>query len=370
MPDLSYDQPTGSHSSWPRRQAIKIVLDVTRLVREGKLTPEQAEELKALASRDIGILAINILMSFGSIAVAAGILALSPTFATGAAIGFALVASGLAVSFGAGERWSLLGTASTVIGALLLSGGVIGALDAGFTGLAFTAILLLGLAVVIRNSLLMALVPLALAGALGSSTGYFHATYMLIVTEPTITIVFFALLALAAHLVGNRGWSAYEGLATVFARMSLVLVNFGFWVGSLWGDHAGESWAVGGMESWTAREAWEKAALHAVGGMESWTAREAWEKAALHVPGWVFTTAWAVLVIGVGIWAARANRRWVVTMAATFGAINFYTQWFERLGAEPWTIIVAGLTIVGIAVGLWRYNTAHAGGVPSLAAGA
>src|SRR5271166_3710784 len=326
MPDLSYDQPTGSHSSWPRRQAIKIVLDVTRLVREGKLTPEQAEELKALASRDIG------------------------TFATGAAIGFALVASGLAVSFGAGERWSLLGTASTVIGALLLSGGVIGALDAGFTGLAFTAILLLGLAVVIRNSLLMALVPLALAGALGSSTGYFHATYMLIVTEPTITIVFFALLALAAHLVGNRGWSAYEGLATVFARMSLVLVNFGFWVGSLWGDHAGESWAVGGMESWTAREAWEKAALH--------------------VPGWVFTTAWAVLVIGVGIWAARANRRWVVTMAATFGAINFYTQWFERLGAEPWAIIVAGLTIVGIAVGLWRYNTAHAGGVPSLAAGA
>src|SRR5271166_2099311 len=350
MPDLSYDQPTGSHSSWPRRQAIKIVLDVTRLVREGKLTPEQAEELKALASRDIGILAINILMSFGSIAVAAGILALNPTFATGAAIGVALVVNGLAVSFGAGERWSLLGTASTVIGALLLSGGVIGALDAGFTGLAFTAILLLGLAVVIRNSLLMALVPLALAGALGSSTGYFHATYMLIVTEPTITIVFFALLALAAHLVGNRGWSAYEGLATVFARMSLVLVNFGFWVGSLWGDHAGESWAVGGMESWTAREAWEKAALH--------------------VPGWVFTTAWAVLVIGVGIWAARANRRWVVTMAATFGAINFYTQWFERLGAEPWAIIVAGLTIVGIAVGLWRYNTAHAGGVPSLAAGA
>jgi iron complex transport system permease protein len=68
--------------------------------------------------------------------------------------------------------------------------------------------------------------------------------------------------------------------------------------------------------------------------------------------------------------AARANRRWVVTTAATFGAINFYTQWFERLGAEPWAIIVAGLTIVGIAVGLWRYNTTHAGGVLPLAAGA
>ena len=308
-------------TAWQRRQTIKIVLDVTRLLREGKLTPEQAEELKALASRDIGTLAINILMSFGAIAVAGGILALNPTFAAG-----------------------------TVIGALLLSGGVIGVLDAGFTGLVFTAILLLVLAVVIRSGLLMALVPLALAGALGSSTGYFHATYMLIVTEPTITIVFFALLALAAYLVGSRVGPAYEGLAIVFARMSLVLLNFGFWVGSLWGDHPGESWAVGGMESWTAREAWEKAALH--------------------VPDWVFTFAWAVLVIGVGIWAARANRRWVVTTAATFGAINFYTQWFERLGAEPWAIIVAGLTIVGIAVGLWRYNTAHAGGVASLASGA
>jgi hypothetical protein len=46
------------------------------------------------------------------------------------------------VSFGAGECWVLLGTAPTVIGALLLSGDVIGALDGGFAGLAFIAILL------------------------------------------------------------------------------------------------------------------------------------------------------------------------------------------------------------------------------------
>jgi iron complex transport system permease protein len=165
---------------------------------------------------------------------------------------------GLAVSFGAAERWSLLGTAGAVIGALLLSGGVIGALDGGFAGLAFTAILLLVLAVVIRSGFLMALVPLAVAGALGSSSGYFHAIYMLMVTEPTITIVFFALLTLPAYLVSNRVGPAYEGLGIIAARMSLVLVNFGFWVGSLWGDHPGESWAVAGREPWTAREAWEK----------------------------------------------------------------------------------------------------------------
>jgi hypothetical protein len=57
---------------------------------------------------------------------------------------------------------------------------------------------------------------------------------------------------------------------------------------------------------------------------------------------------------GVGAWAAHTNRRWVVTTAAVFGAIEFYTQWFERLGAEPWAIIVAGLTIVAFAIALWR----------------
>jgi len=40
----------------------------------------------------------------------------------------------------------------------------------------------------------------------------------------------------------------------------------------------------------------------------------------------------------------RAPTRWVVTTAAVFGAIESYAQWFERLGAEPWAIIGAGLT--------------------------
>jgi len=204
---------------------------------------------------------------------------------------------------------------TTIIGALLLSAGVIGLLEGAFAGTCFTVALLFVLAVLIRSSFLMALVPLAVAGALGSSTGYTHATYMLIVSQPAMTIVAFSLLAAAAYFVSQHVEPAYEKLALIFARVSVLLVNFGFWVGSLWGDHPGESWAVGGTESWAAREAWEEAALH--------------------VPGWAFTAAWAVLMIGVGIWAARANRRWVVTTAATFGAINFYTQWFERLGAEP-----------------------------------
>ena len=150
--------------------AIKIVLDITRLVEEGKLTAQEAERLQALAKHDTGSLAINVLMSFGAVAVAAGIIALQPTFTTGAALGVALVAIGLVTSFFAAKQWSLLGTATTIIGALLLAGGVIGFVKANFAGLAFSALLFLAVAVAIRSNFLMALVPLALAAALGSNT--------------------------------------------------------------------------------------------------------------------------------------------------------------------------------------------------------
>ena len=36
--------------------AIKIVLDITRLVEQGKLTAQEAERLQALAKRDTGSL--------------------------------------------------------------------------------------------------------------------------------------------------------------------------------------------------------------------------------------------------------------------------------------------------------------------------
>ena len=68
---------------------------------------------------------INVLMSFGAVAVAAGTIGLEPAFTTGAALGVVLVAIGLGISFFAAELWGLLGTANTIIGALLLAGGVI-----------------------------------------------------------------------------------------------------------------------------------------------------------------------------------------------------------------------------------------------------
>jgi len=83
-------------------------------------------------------------MAFGALAVAAGITALEPAFATGAALGVALMAIGLGISFVAAQQWGLLGTATTIIGALLLAGGVVGLAEADFAGLVLSALLFLG----------------------------------------------------------------------------------------------------------------------------------------------------------------------------------------------------------------------------------
>jgi iron complex transport system permease protein len=48
----------------------------------------------------------------------------------------------------------------------------------------------------------------------------------------------------------------------------------------------------------------------------------------------------------------------VVNLVTVFGAIHFYTQYFEHLGASPSTILFAGLVALGIAVGMVPYNKA------------
>ncbi len=46
----------------------------------------------------------------------------------------------------------------------------------------------------------------------------------------------------------------------------------------------------------------------------------------------------------------------MLNLAAVFGAIHFYTQWFEKLGATPLSVLVAGMTTLALAIGIWKYN--------------
>jgi hypothetical protein len=310
---------------------MKITLDISKLVEERKLTPAEAERLKTLASHETGSLGINILIGFGVVAIASGAVALVPTPLTAVLLGAIVFAAGMAIVLNRVKQWSVLGQVCLVIGALMLCGGVIAYGEGSLASLLIVTVVLALAAIAARSSLLTALAVLAASGCLGARTGYMHAMYSLAIFEPTLTIVLFSALALAAYIVSPRLPADYERIALMAARTAVVLVNFGFWIGSLWGDP-----------------------LMLLRGMDGKDPSLLFDS--IVIPDWVFSIGWAAALIGAGVWAARANRRWLVNTAAAFGAIHFYTQWFDRLGATPASVLLGGVVMLGIALALWMFN--------------
>ena len=314
---------------------MKVTLDLSALVQEGKLTPEEAERLRGLAARDTGSLAINILLGFGVVAVSAGAVALLPTPATALAVGLAVFAIGLAFTFVRNESWDLLAQICLVVGALMFCGGVLAFGQGSLTAMLIVTAALVAAAIMARSSLLMAAAVLALGACLGARAGYWHATYALAIYEPAVTIVLFSALALAAYVVSKRLAADYERLALIAARTSVFMVNFGFWIGSLWGDNL----------------RLVRSLLH-----NDPKILTTGPLGPVIISPFDFAVGWAVALLGVGLWGMAANRRWVVNVAAVFGAIHFYTQWFDKLGPQPLSFIVGGLLMLAFAFGLWSFN--------------
>ncbi len=311
---------------------MRVTLDLDRLLLDGSITAEEHGRLARLGRRDTGLLLVNVLGGFGVVAVGGAAVMLVPDPVTGCIGGALLMVAGVAMRLLRRPQWGLLASFCLLVAALMLGAGII-LLSQGVTGPGTTeavprmglraafllvAGLFAGVGVLGRSTLLAALATLMLAAALGAATGYGHASYDLEIRRPLLTVLVFSALALAAHLVASRLHGDRERLATTVARTALFLVNLGFWVGSLWGEDA----RAGGIVA---------------------------------SPG-VFGAAWAVALLAAAVWAARANRRWVLNLAATFGGIHFYTQWFERLGADPVTVLAAGLLTLGFAILLWRLN--------------
>lgn len=297
---------------------MKVTLDLTALLAEGKITQAEYDRFSQYAAVGTGSLAFNILIGFGVVAVGGGLIALVPNPTTGIVLGVAFLAAGLWLYYTSNRAWEVLAHICVLVGALMLAGGII---LLGLGSVTSFLIVAIGFAVVgalARSSLLIALSILALSSCIGARTDYFEATYFLGIEAPTATIVLFALIALGAYQASKRLPAEYEPLAIAAARTSIFMVNFGFWIGSLFGDDNPD-----------------------------------WH---LAIPDWAFVIGWAVALVGAGAWAARANRRWLVNVAAVFAAIHFYTQWFERLGVDPLAVVVAGVVALGIAVALWRFN--------------
>ena len=311
---------------------MKITLDISKLVEEGRLTPEEAQRLTALASHETGSLGINILIGFGVVAIAAGAVALVPTPLTAVAIGLGLVAAGFAVLVNRIKQWAVLGQICLVIGALMFCGGVAAFGEGSLASMLIVTAALAAIAVAARSSLLAALTVLAASACLGARTGYSHAMYSLAIFEPTLTIVLFSAVAYAAYRVSKQVPADYERIALSASRTAILLVNFGFWIGSLWGDPLFLLTKMSGKTPVASR------------------------LDAIVIPHTVFSIGWAAVLIAAGLWAMRVNRRWLVNVAASFGAIHFYTQWFEKLGATPVSVLLGGVIMLAIALALWSFN--------------
>src|SRR4051812_35648616 len=313
---------------------MKVTVDLDKLLRENRISPEEYAKLKGSSAADTGSLALNILLGFGVIATAGGALALMGSAHTSIVIGAGLIFAGMTVGQRAPKVWGVFSSMLLLVGALMAGGGIMIVTEAKPVGFVAVTALLLGVGVMARSGLLISLGTLSLSPTIGVATFYGHATYSLVIQQPAMTVILFSLIAWVAYRLSLGLELELQRLAIISARTSLFLVNFGFWVGSLWGDMLGK-----GYRDWS--------------GHGSAT-----------LPDWVFGLAWAAALFMTGTWAARENRRWVVNLVAVFGAIHFYTQYFERLGGSPGTILLAGLGAIGIALALFRYNRSEGGTRP------
>jgi hypothetical protein len=305
---------------------MKVALDLDKLRSQGRITPLEYDRLQSFAKEETGSLGLNILIAFGVIATAAGTLAQLHSARAAIVLGLVLGSAGAFLIRRYARAWGILGSILVLVGCLTTAGGIITLNEAALGGYLLVTVLCLVGALVARSGLLASLSALALAGAIGAATDYGHASYFVIVQKPTLTVIVFGLLSWGTYRWSLRLDDAHERLALMFSRTSLFLVNLGFWVGSLWGDTL-----------WSERVEWS------LGSGKD-------------IPDWVFVVAWAIALIATGLWALRRNRRWAVNTLTVFGAIHFYTQYFERMHATPSSLIVAGVLALCIALAIARYN--------------
>lgn len=297
---------------------MKVTLNLDQLLSDGKITKSEYERLSELGAESTGSLAFNILIGFGVIAVSGATLALVPVSATAIVIGLLVFLAGLTILRSDWAQWKVLASICILAGALMTGGGVLTEFRGSLASILFVTVIFAVASIFAKSTLLAVLSTLMLSASVGARTGYFHASYFLVIQEPAITISLFSVLAIGLYQLSKRVSAEYERLAIASARASVFLVNFGFWVGSLWG--------------------------------ERFDGREAF------VSSGVFSVLWALTLVAMAIWSWKRNRRWVLNTVATFGGIHLYTQWFEHLGASPGTVLVAGLLALVIAVGLRNVN--------------
>jgi iron complex transport system permease protein len=319
----------------------KITLDVDALVASGKLSSAEAEKLKRFAepSRAVSTL-VQVLYILGALGLAAGVVALKPEPIIGLILALAALGFAAWVQLTNKESLSVLGVGMSIAGTLGVCGWFATEFGTDSNALLINTVvtlLVLASALWFRSLFLIALVPIGIAAMLGSGTMYWHASYGIFVQEPTITVIVFGVLALGLFALSYRLPAIRDMQALIAARVSWIILNFGFWVGSLWGDYVGEHFQQ-----------------YAGGKYASYDEMETWRLTAFHVPDYAFVIAWALASVGTIFWLK--SHRFAVNAGITFLAINAYTQFFERFYQSAWALIFGGASLLVFAWALFNFD--------------
>lgn len=297
----------------------KISIPLQKLLDEKKITQEEANRLIELSENSSsGSILRNIMILFGSISIIAGILGLVPNPHFAVTIAIVALSVSYYLYYRHYDNWNFIAQSVGLLSTLGISSWLIFFMGNNLNVWLLITLFLGLICFTLNSRFLAALIPLAIGNLVGMSTFYGHATYGFSITEPSMAILVFGLIALISYLIGKQLPEIHEKNCVVISRVSLFFVNMAFWIGSLWGD---KRWSV-------------DRGLH------------------LNIPEYAFTITWAILLVGLIIWGAKIRNIYVVNLATVFLCIHAYTQYFEAVGASPLGLLVGGI-ILFIGASTW-----------------
>jgi hypothetical protein len=297
---------------------MKVTLDLDVLLDEGKITQKEHDKFSGFSAKNTSSLGFSILIAFGVLAIFGGLLSLVPSAEVAIGIGLLILVSGIGVVRSESDQWQQIALIFVVLGALLFGGGVLIFSANTVAPTLFIVVVYAMASVFARSSFLAVLSVFLSSSVIGAMTSYGFATYSLSIQNPILTVLLYTALGISLYQVSKNVDIKYESIALAGAKASVFLVNFGFWIGSLWGSKSD----FGGV-----------------------------------IFPEVFSILWAIAIFAAGVWAVKNNRRWTLNVIATFGGIHFYTQWFDYLGASPTTLILLGVLTLGCVFAIKALNT-------------
>ncbi len=388
---------------------MHVIADTTALVEDGVISHKAATEIEARGRAAMVSMAINTILFAGILFATFGLIFWLGSAVSVAICGAVLLGVGLLVLARARTIYQMLGNAASLIGAgmliagsaielvenydaitgwVMLAGGalitaiafgrfVAGGLTTGFVqgsiGLMGVALHLAGLVILIMDynlaglwpplmflyatatligsgwlldvRLLTALAIVPFAQALDTGTLYFHAAYVFVSPEPTLSLVQMTLAVTAALWIAARYNERTGRHARIFATLAFIIGNLCALVGSLWGDWIGETiWGIGSRNEYASWDDFD-------------AAREAFQNGAIYISPNVFSVLWALALAAVIVLAAKRSNRALFNTGITFAAIHAYTQMFETFADEALAFVVGGFGAVALAWIVWRLNT-------------